>query len=65
MNSDESEERDALVLRPEMTVYGRFTLLISDAYVFETTEVGRVLRLDFRRRTLRERAELWRRKLGL
>lgn len=65
MKSDEDEERGALVLRPEMPLYGRFTLLISDAFCFETTEVGRMLRLDFRRRTLRERAEVWRRKLGL
>lgn len=65
MNSDESDERSALVLRPETPVYGRFTLLLSDAYVVETTEVGRTLRLDFRRRTLHERLEVWRRKLGL
>jgi hypothetical protein len=32
---------------------------------FEVTESGRTLRLDFRPKTLRERAAMWRRRYGL
>ena len=63
--NDENGERGALVLRQDAPLYGRFTLLVSDAFTFEVTETKRGLRLDFRRRTLRERVEVWRRKWGL
>jgi len=32
---------------------------------YEVTESGRTLRLDFRPKTLRERALMWRRRYGL
>jgi len=66
MNDEEkADERGALVLRPEVPRRGRFSLVISDSFCFEVTESGDTVRLDFRRRTLRERVELWRRKWGL
>jgi len=63
--NDENAERGALVLRQGAPVYGHFTLLVSDAFTFEVAETKQGLRLDFRRRTLRERVEVWRRKWGL
>ena len=63
--SDENDERGALVLREQVPLYGHFTLLVSDAFTFEVTESKAGIRLDFRRRTLRERVEVWRRKWGL
>jgi hypothetical protein len=66
LNDDEDvDERGALVLRPETPRRGRFTLLFSDAFCFEVSESDGTVRLDFRRRTLRERAALWRKKWGL
>jgi hypothetical protein len=62
---DENGERGALVLRQEEPLYGRLVLLLSDAYTFEVTETRQGQRLEFRRRTLRERVEVWRRKWGL
>jgi len=64
-NSNEVDERGALVLMPELPLRGRFTMLISDSFCFEVTETATGVRLDFRPRTLRERVEVWRRKLGL
>jgi hypothetical protein len=63
--SNESDERGALVLVPDVPLSGRFTMLISDSFCFEVTETRGGVRLDFRRRTLRERVAVWRRKLGL
>lgn len=63
--SDEDDERGALVLRHGVPLYGHFTLLISDSFTFDVTESKLGIRLDFRRRTLRERVEVWRRKWGL
>ena len=40
-------------------------LVIPDTVCFEVTEVGRTIRLDFRRRTLKERVAMWRRRYGL
>lgn len=62
---DESNERGVLVVRQKAPLYGHFTLQVSDAFTFEVTETKQGLRLDFRRRTLRERVEVWRRKWGL
>jgi hypothetical protein len=42
-----------------------FTLIMPDSMHFEVTEAGRTLRLDFRPKTLRERAAMWRRRYGL
>ena len=44
---------------------GTFTLIMSDTMCYEVTESGRTLRLDFRPKTLRERALMWRRRYGL
>ncbi len=63
--NDENDERGALVLRQAAPMYGQFTLQVSDAFTFEITETKQGMRLDFRRRTLRERVEVWRRKWGL
>lgn len=60
-----SDERGALVLKEDALPYGRIALWISDAFTFDVTETQQGLRLDFRRRTLRERVEVWRRKWGL
>jgi hypothetical protein len=38
---------------------------MSDTMCFEVTESGRTLRLEFRPKTLRERAAMWRRRYGL
>jgi hypothetical protein len=63
--NDENDERGALVLSPAEPLHGHFTLQVSDAFKFEVTETTHGVRLDFRRRTLRERVEVWRRKWGL
>lgn len=63
--TDENGEQGLLVLRQEMPLYGRFSLLVSDAYCVEVTETEYGVRFDFRRRTMIERIALWRRKLGL
>lgn len=66
--SNTTDERGVLVLVPELPQLpprGRFTLLISDSFCFEVSETRDGARLDFRPRTLRERVEVWRRKLGL
>ncbi len=44
---------------------GTFTLVMSDSMCFEAIESGRTLRLEFRPKTLRERAAMWRRRYGL
>lgn len=62
---DENDERGVLVVRQKAPLYGQFTLLISDTFTFAVTETRQGVRLDFRRRTLRERVEVWRRKWGL
>ncbi len=64
-DDENTDERGALVLRPDSPRRGRFTLLVSDSFCFEVRESGDMLRLDFRRRTIRERVALWRRKWGL
>lgn len=65
-NDDENkDDRGAIVMEPAPPRRGRFTLLIPDSLCFEVKESGNTLRLDFRPRTLRERAELWRRRWGL
>lgn len=63
--SDENDGRGVLVLREQAPLYGHFTLWVSDSFTFDVTESKTGIRLDFRRRTLRERVEVWRRKWGL
>ena len=63
--SNESDERGALVLVPDVPLSGRFTMLRPVSFCFEVTETRGGVRFGFRRRTLRERVALWRRKLGL
>jgi hypothetical protein len=66
MDDDENlDDRGALIVGPEMPRRGRFTLLVSDSFWLDVTEIGDTVRFDFRPRTLRERVELWRRKWGL
>ena len=65
LKTEDDDGRGALVLRSKMPLRGRFTLLVSDSFCVETTEEGNGVRLEFRPRTLKERVELWRRKLGL
>ncbi|MDC0716143.1 hypothetical protein POL25_04520 [Nannocystis sp. bb15-2] len=60
-----SKNRGVLLVGPEMPRRGRFTLLVSDSFWLDVTEVGDTVRLDFRPRRIRERVELWRRKWGL
>jgi hypothetical protein len=67
-NNDESfslVDRGALVIGREVPKRDTFTLVIPDTVCFEVTEVGRTVRLDFRRRTLKERVAMWRRRYGL
>lgn len=63
--TEEDDGRGALVLSSRMPLRGRFTLLVSDSFCVEMTEEPTGVRLEFRPRTLKERVELWRRKLGL
>ena len=58
-------EGGALLVDHVVPKRGTFTLIMSDAMCFEVTESGRTLRLDFRPKTLRERAAMWRRRYGL
>ena len=62
---EDNGERGALVLKQVEPRYGQFTLQVSDAFTFDVTETKQGVRLEFRRRTLRERVEVWRRKWGL
>ena len=64
-NTEGNGGQGMLVLRQEMPLYGRFSLLVSDAYCVEVNETEYGVRFDFRRRTMGERIALWRRKLGL
>ena len=58
-------EGGALLVEHVVPKRGTFTLIMSDTMCFEVTESGRTLRLDFRPKTLRERALMWRRRYGL
>jgi len=58
-------EGGALIVGHVVPKPGTFTLIMSDTMCFEVTESGRTLRLDFRPKTLRERAAMWRRRYGL
>ena len=58
-------EGGALIVERVVPKPGTFTLIRSDTMCFEVTESGRTLRLDFRPKTLRERAAMWRRRYGL
>ena len=58
-------EGGALIVDRVVPKPGTFTLIMSDTMCFEVTESGRTLRLDFRPKTLRERAAMWRRRYGL
>jgi hypothetical protein len=58
-------EGGALVIDRVVPKRDTFTLVIPDTVCFEVTEVGRTVRLDFRRRTLKERVAMWRRRYGL
>jgi hypothetical protein len=58
-------EGGALIVERVVPKRGTFTLIMSDAVGFEVTESGRTLRLEFRPKTLRERAAMWRRRYGL
>jgi hypothetical protein len=58
-------EGGALLVEHVVPKRGTFTLMMPDTMCFEVTESGRTLRLDFRPKTLRERAAMWRRRYGL
>ncbi len=58
-------EGGALIVDRIVPKRGTFTLILSDTMCFEVTESGRTLRLEFRPKTLRERAAMWRRRYGL
>ncbi len=58
-------EGGALVVEQVVPKRGTFTLIVPDTMWWEVTESGRRLRLDFRPKTLRERAMMWRRRYGL
>ena len=55
----------ALLVEHVVPKRGTCTLIMSDTMCYEVTESGRTLRLDFRPKTLRERALMWRRRYGL
>lgn len=71
MSNDEENlilaDRGARLFDRRMMVPGRdtFTLIVPDTLCFEATETGRTIRLDFRRKTLRERAAMWWRRFRL
>lgn len=58
-------EGGAMLVEHVVPKRGTFTLIMSDTMCYEVTESGRTLRLDFRPKTLRERALMWRRRYGL
>ncbi len=58
-------EGGALIVERVVPKRGTFTLVMPDSMHFEVTESGRTLRLEFRPKTLRERAAMWRRRYGL
>ena len=58
-------EGGALIVEHVVPKPGTFTLIMSDTMCYQVTESGRTLRLDFRPKTLRERALMWRRRYGL
>lgn len=58
-------EGGALLVERVVPKRGTFTLIVPDTMCFEVSESGRTLRLDFRPKTLRERAAMWRRRYGL
>jgi hypothetical protein len=58
-------EGGALIVEHVVPKRGTFTLIMSDTMCYEVTESGRTIRLDFRPKTLRERALMWRRRYGL
>ena len=58
-------EGGALIVAHVVPKPGTFTLIMSDTMCYEVTESGRTLRLDFRPKTLRERAAMWRRRYGI
>lgn len=67
-NNDESPslvDHDKLVIDRVVPKPGTFTLVIPDAMCFEVTETGRMVRLDFRPMTLKERITMWRRRYSL
>ena len=55
----------ALIVERVVPKPGTFTLIMSDTMCYDVTQSGRTLRLDFRPKTLRERAAMWRRRYGL
>ncbi len=55
----------ALIVEQVVPRRGTFTLMMPDTMCFEVTESGRTLRVDFRPKTLLERAAMWRRRYGL
>ncbi len=55
----------ALIVEQVVPKRGTFTLMMPDTMCFEVTESGRTLRVDFRPKTLLERAAMWRRRYGL
>ena len=54
-----------IVERTAVPKRGTFTLIVPDTLCYEVTESGRTIQLDFRPKTLRERAAMWRRRFGL
>ena len=56
MNDDEMGGAGAVVLQPEVPKRGTFALLIPADVCWETTVNGGTVRLDFRPRTLAEKA---------
>ena len=58
-------EGGALLVEHVVPKPGTFTLIMFDTMCYQVTESGRTLRLDFRPKTLRERALMWRRRYGL
>jgi hypothetical protein len=58
-------EGGSLIVDRVVPKRGVLTLIMSDTMCYEVTESGRTLRLDFRPKTLRERALMWRRRYGL
>ncbi len=55
----------ALIVERVVPKPGTFTLIMSDTMCYDVTQSGRTPRLDFRPKTLRERALMWRRRYGL
>ncbi len=64
-NDENADERGALVLRARCAEARQVHAAGLGLLLFRDHRIGDTVRLEFQRRTIRERVALWRRKWGL